>query len=91
MSDEPSKTTSRIGCAHWIRPQSLASSYPHVPVSRKADYVVVQRPLDKPVDAVGPPLMANSAYQLYRMNRRVPGPDRCSRAMVQTVTSIGAI
>jgi len=62
-----------------------------VPVSRKADYVVVQRPLDKPVDAVGPPLMANSAYQLYRMNPRVPGPDRCSRAMVQTVTSIGAI
>ena len=69
----------------------LDTSYPHVPVSRKADYVVVQRPLDKPVDAVGPPLMANSAYQLYRMNPRVPGRDRCSRAMVQTVTSIGAI
>jgi hypothetical protein len=35
--------------------------------------------------------MANSAYQLYRMSPRVPGPDRCLRAMVQTVTSIGAI
>jgi hypothetical protein len=69
----------------------LGTSYPHVPVSRKADYVLVQRPLRKPFDAAGPPLMANSAYQLYRMRPGVPGPDRCSRAMVQTVKEIGAI
>jgi hypothetical protein len=69
----------------------LDTSYPHVPVSRKADYVLVQRPLAKPFDAVGPPLMTNTAYALYRMNPDVPGPDRCSRAMVQTVKAIGAI
>jgi hypothetical protein len=69
----------------------LDTSYPHVPVSRKAEYVLVQRPLAKPVDATGAPLMTNAAYRLYRMRAGVPGPDRCSRAMVQTVKGIGAI
>jgi hypothetical protein len=69
----------------------LGTSYPHVPISRRADYVLVQRPLRRPLDAVGPPLLANSAYLLYRMRPGVPGPDRCSRAMVQTVKEIGAI
>jgi hypothetical protein len=69
----------------------LDTSYPHVPVSRKADYVLVQRPLAKPFDAFGPALMQNSAYQLYRMRPGVPGPDRCSRRSVTTVKEIGAI
>jgi hypothetical protein len=69
----------------------LDTSYPHVPVSRKADYVLVQRPLQRPFDALGPPLMQNSAYQLFRMKPGVPGIDRCSRAMDQTVKEIGAI
>jgi hypothetical protein len=69
----------------------LDTSYPHVPVSRKADYVLVQRPLAKPFDAVGPVLMQNSAYRLYRLRPGLPGPDRCSRRSVTTVKEIGAI
>ena len=50
----------------------------------------MQRPLRRPVDAVGPPLMA-SAYLLYRMGPAFRVGNRCSRAMVQTVKEIGAI
>jgi hypothetical protein len=69
----------------------MGTSYPHVPVSRKADYVIVERPLAKPFDAVGPVLMQNSAYRLYRLRPGLPGRDRCSRKSVTTVKEIGAI
>jgi hypothetical protein len=57
----------------------LGGSYPHVAISRKADYIVATRPYGRPADAVGPPLRQNRGYRLYRENPSVPGPDLCSR------------
>lgn len=66
----------------------LATSYPHVPVSRRADYVLVRRGRPRPRDAAGPPLRRNFEFRLYRARPRIPGPDRCSRRMVQTVKRV---
>jgi hypothetical protein len=63
----------------------LETSYPHVPVSRAADYVLVDRDWRKPFDAVGPPVMTLERYQLFRLRPNLPGGDRCSRKMVLTV------
>jgi hypothetical protein len=61
----------------------LGTDYPHVRISRKADYVIVQHDQLRPVDAVGPPVRQNQGWTLYRMNPAVPGHDRCSQRMVQ--------
>jgi hypothetical protein len=64
----------------------LDTSYPHVPASEKADYAVVdRRESGRPPDAIGRPLWQGEWYALYRLNPRIPGPDRCSRRMVQTI------
>jgi hypothetical protein len=60
----------------------LFSPYPRVPVSRKADYVLVHPALNEPADAIGPPLRLNVGYGLYRLRPSIPGPDLCSRARV---------
>ena len=36
----------------------------------------------------GPPLRQNDHFTLYRLRPTLPGPDRCSRRMVQTVTHV---
>jgi hypothetical protein len=59
----------------------LNSDYPHVPFSRKADYIVTTDLLHAPADAVGPPLRQNAGYQLYRENPAVPGIDFCSQRL----------
>ena len=63
------------------------TSYPHVPLSRGADFVAV-RLLQKPFDAVGEPVFANKEFQVYRLASGLPGGDRCSQRMVQTVREI---
>ncbi|MDP8967897.1 MAG: hypothetical protein M3N04_04790, partial [Actinomycetota bacterium] len=63
----------------------METSYPHVPVSRAADYVLVDRDWRKPFDAVGPPVVTLERYQVFRLKPGLPGGDRCSRRMVQTV------
>ena len=68
----------------------LETSYPHVPVSRKADYVLVDDDWRKPFDAVGPPVLTLDRYVLYRLRADVPGPDRCSRKMTLTVKKLYA-
>jgi hypothetical protein len=65
----------------------FGTDYPRVPISRKADYVLVDRRLLKPVDAVGTPVRENVGWALYRLSPSVPGRDRCSQRMVQQVTS----
>ncbi|MGI8623616.1 MAG: hypothetical protein ACR2NB_09070 [Solirubrobacteraceae bacterium] len=55
------------------------TDYPHVPRSRKADFVVVRAGTPVPADAQGPPLRTSTGFQLYRMYATVPGPDRCSQ------------
>ena len=64
------------------------TSYPHVPISRKADFVLVKMGWGRPVDALGDPVWAGEDYTLYRVKPTVPGPDRCSQRMVQTVTYV---
>jgi len=68
------------------------TSYPHVPVSRQADYVLVDDTWRKPFDATGPPLMTLDRYQLFRLKRKLDPAkgDRCSRAMVLTVKKLYA-
>jgi hypothetical protein len=66
----------------------LNTSYPHVRISRKADYVVAPRDAPVPPDALTPAVRRLDAFTLYRMKPSVPGPANCSRAMVQTVTSV---
>ncbi len=66
----------------------LGTSYPHVPISRRADYVLADRDLVRPFDAVGRPLWENVHFVLYQMRASVPGPNRCSQTMVQTVKRV---
>ncbi len=66
----------------------LETSYPHVPVSRAADYVLVDDDWRKPFDAVGPPVMTLDRYELYHLAPDLPGGDRCSRKMVLTVKKL---
>jgi len=66
----------------------LNTSYPHVRISRKADYILTAVNAARPADALGPPVRRLDAFTLYRQKPSVPGPENCSRAMVQTVTSV---
>lgn len=66
----------------------LETSYPHVPVSRAADYVLVDDDWRKPFDAVGPPVMTLERYQVFRLKPGLAGGDRCSRRMVQNVKTL---
>ena len=68
----------------------LETSYPHVPVSRAADYVLVDDDWRTPFDAVGAPLMTLDRYRLFRLRPGLPGGDRCSRKMVLTVKKLHA-
>ena len=64
------------------------TTYPHIPFGRKADYIVadLRRPADPWPDSEGAPLFDNGRFRLYRMRRSVPGPDRSSKRMVDTVS-----
>ena len=63
------------------------TAYPHVKISRAADYVLA-RGGGRPFDAVGSPIRANREFELYRLRDGLPGGDRCSQEMVQTVTGV---
>jgi hypothetical protein len=65
----------------------LRTAYPRVEVSRKADYILVDRDGREfydgaPPDAAGPPLRTNTDFDLYRMKASVPGPENCSKRLV---------
>jgi hypothetical protein len=64
----------------------LGTDYPHVPVSRKADYIVATIPT-RPGDAIGPPLRVNDGYTLYRENPAVPGVSHCSQRRLNRLYS----
>jgi hypothetical protein len=66
----------------------LHTSYPHVRISRKADYILAPAHAAVPADALTPPVRRLEAFTLYRQRPSVPGRANCSRAMVQTVTSV---
>ena len=65
----------------------LKTAYPRVEISRKADYILVDRDGREfyggpPPDAAGPPLRTNTDFDLYRMKTSVPGPENCSKRLV---------
>ncbi|MCW2996907.1 MAG: hypothetical protein JWN65_456 [Solirubrobacterales bacterium] len=66
----------------------LGTNYPHVQVSRKADYILTKVDAPAPADAAGPPVRKLDAYTLYRARPDIPGQDMCSQAMVETVTKV---
>jgi hypothetical protein len=68
----------------------LATSYPHVTTSRKADYILADVDTFRPFDAAGPPIAYVGQFRLYKERAGVPGIDRCSRTRVQTVLGIGS-
>jgi hypothetical protein len=65
----------------------LATDYPHMPISRKADYILAWRADGRPADAVGGPLRKNLEYVLYRQNPSVPGPENCSQRRLDRIYS----
>jgi hypothetical protein len=68
----------------------LNTDYPHVPISRKADYIVATITSGRPADAVGPALRQNDGYRLYRENPAIPGPSTCSQRRLDRIyTGIG--
>jgi hypothetical protein len=56
----------------------LGTDYPHVMISRKADYIVAQSEWPRPADAVGGALKRNQQFALYRENPATPGIDACT-------------
>jgi hypothetical protein len=69
-----------------LRP--LGGFYPHPPKGRKADYVLAMRTQPRPEDAVSAPILANSQFELWRMNPAVPGPDVSRRGLIDDYTRI---
>ncbi len=67
----------------------LGTSYPHVPTSRKADYILADVHTFRPFDAAGPPVAYVGEFRLYKESPNVPGTDHCSRTRVQTILAIG--
>jgi hypothetical protein len=65
----------------------LGTDYPHVAVSRKADYIVAIRSIPRPPDAIGAPLRSNQGYLLYRENPAVPGPSACTQRRFDRIYS----
>ncbi len=72
----------RVCSAHPL----LKTDYPHVPFSRKADYVVVATGTSRPPEAIGAALRANDGYHLYKLDPAMPGPDRCSQEQVSRIS-----
>lgn len=56
--------------------------FPHPPVGRKADFVVLNSDRPRPADAQGAPLLTNRRFSLYRLDPDLPGRDLSSRRMV---------
>ena len=82
--------------AFWLHGQPLCSqrpllgtSYPHVAVSRKADFILTKNDAPAPADAAGI-VMRIQAYTLYRQRPGVPGRSACSQLMVQTIERVTA-
>jgi hypothetical protein len=76
--------SSRPLCSHV---PLLGTDYPHVPISRKADYILAIVGVPRPADAVGPVLRRNEGYRLYRENPGVPGVANCSQRRLDRLYS----
>lgn len=66
----------------------LNTSYPHVPISRRADFILTKNDAPRPADAAGAPVRRLDAFTLWRARPGLPGPSRCSQKMVQTIERV---
>jgi hypothetical protein len=90
-----------VGVQEWAgymlykHPQSashpLLFFFPHPPVGRKADYLLVNQSRRRPADAAGGPLFQNSEFQLYRLRPDLPGRDVSSRKLQDPQLQGGAV
>nr|MDQ4042048.1 hypothetical protein [Actinomycetota bacterium] len=64
----------------------LIGFFPYPPQSRRADYAITYAGR-RPADAVGPPVRRSPQFKLWRL-RRAPGPDVCSRRMIDSITEV---
>jgi hypothetical protein len=64
------------------------TAYPHVPYSRKADYILAFTRRPRPRDATNQIVFRNSEFTIWRMKRSVPGPDRSSRRMETEIAGV---
>lgn len=67
----------------------LRKFFPHPPLGRRADYLLVNRFGPAP-DSAGGPLFANASYALFRISPDTPGPDRSSRELIDPLECAGA-
>ena len=68
----------------------LETAYPHVPLGRRARYILVHDDLLRPFDAQGRPLRQVGEFRLYRAKPHLPGPDTCSPRLVQNAIREGS-
>jgi hypothetical protein len=61
----------------------VGTTYPHVPLGRKADYILAGPvgPKARWPDADGPPVYRNATFRIYRMRAGVKGPGTASQTM----------
>jgi hypothetical protein len=63
--------------------------FPHPPIGRKADFVLVERTDGPPpTDVEGPPIRENPQFALYRLKPSIPGPDVSSQRMFEPITKV---
>jgi hypothetical protein len=66
----------------------LGDFFPHPPVGRKADYVIAEYDVPPPAHTIGPPLLHNAQFTLWRMDPNAPGLDTSSRALIDNISSV---
>lgn len=66
----------------------LETSYPHVRISRRADFILTKNDAPRPADATGRPVRQLQAFTLWRQRPGVPGRENCSQKMVQTIERV---
>ena len=70
-------------------PTPLYGIFPHPAIGGKAKYLIALRIKPPPkASVVGPPVLSNAAFAVWRMNPRWPGRDLSVRPLVYDLTSI---
>ena len=66
----------------------VGTSYPAIPYSRRADFVLAADEVPRPREATGPPVLRNDQYRLYKMGPG-RGTDHSSRERIPPVLGSG--
>jgi hypothetical protein len=69
-----------------LRP--LIGFFPYPPQSRRAGYAVAYSGSGRPRDATGPPVRRTRQFTMWRLRPGLPGPDVCSRRMIDSITNV---